>query len=202
MKDSGFRVQEAGRGQWPVVSGRRFRVWSCEFRELTAPRALATDHWPLATVSRRGFSLIEVLLATAVLLGCVVVMAQIARLGRLNAVDAENFTRAELVCQTRLNEILAGAVPMRAVRKEYLAEMPGWVLSVEVEPARIPTLAVLRVRVAQDVPEGQIGKHFTLVRWVRDPGNLASTAPEATEDAFPESSLPEDLPLPSAEELP
>ena len=101
-----------------------------------------------------GFTLLEVIMATAVLAGSVVVLLQIIYVGKGHIRNAEDYATAQLICQTRLNEILAGAKPLEAVEKEYLYEMPGWVLVVEVNPLAKSGLAELRVIVKQDASGG------------------------------------------------
>jgi hypothetical protein len=117
----------------------------------------------------------EVLMATAILLGSLVVLGQLATVGRMHANDAERLTAAQLLCQSKLNEILAGAERLRPVENEPLAEAPGWVWSVEIESAEKLHLKSLRVTVSEDLPEweeageGPRPKQFTLTRWIRDP---------------------------------
>ena len=124
---------------------------------------------------REGFSLLEVLLATSILLGCLVVLAELASIGRQHATDAQDLTAAQLICQTKLNEILAGASPVRSVQNRVLEDAPGWVYSVEIEPLDQPGLALLRVTVSEESDELQEAadqrhlKQFALVRWIRDP---------------------------------
>lgn len=49
---------------------------------------------------REGFSLLEVVLATAVLLGCVIVLSHIAFVGRSHMESADQLSIAQLACQT------------------------------------------------------------------------------------------------------
>ena len=97
-----------------------------------------------------GFTLLEVLIATAVLLACTILLADLAYVGRSHAKDAEDLAAAQLVCQTRLNEILAGAKPIRATSGEHPPELPGWILSVEVEPLKKSGLVAVRIIVKED----------------------------------------------------
>jgi len=137
---------------------------------------------------RGGFSLLEVLMAMGILLGCVIVLTELAAIGRAHATDAEILAKAQLLCQTRLNEMLAGAQPVMPVQDRTLDEEPGWEYSVKVDSVPYPGLVAVRVVVAQDVPEGQRGKRFSLVRWTRDPhGRLAASAGETAEEAGDEA---------------
>jgi general secretion pathway protein I len=130
---------------------------------------------------RSGFSLMEVLLATAILLGSLIVLGQLATVGRMHANDAAALTTAQLLCQSKLNEILAGASPVQSVERRALPEAPGWVYSVEIESVDKLDMVALRVTVSQAPPDAQEGselqepaegprpKQFSLTRWIRDP---------------------------------
>jgi hypothetical protein len=130
---------------------------------------------------RSGFSLIEVLLATSILLGSLIVLGQLAAVGRKHAHDAEAWTTAQLSCQSKLNEILAGIELVRSVQEEALPDAPGWVYSVEVEPAGRLGLASLRVIVSEDpaaLEEAGVErrlKQFSLTRWISDPYRESTT---------------------------
>ena len=120
---------------------------------------------------RTGFSLMEILLATSILLGSLIVLGQLAAVGRMHAEDADSLTNAQLICQTKLNEILAGLEPISSVENEPLADAPGWVYSVEVESVDRLGLSSLRVAVAQrdETTQGPVKERFALTRWMRDP---------------------------------
>ncbi len=58
--------------------------------------------------SRSGFSLIEVILATAILMGSVIVLARLAGMGREQAHKAALHTTAQQLCENTMNELLLG----------------------------------------------------------------------------------------------
>ena len=130
-------------------------------------RPAAGTYWPGPT--RRAFTLLEVILASGLLLGCVIVLAELASLGRQNANAAEDLTTAELLCQNRLNEILVGAVPLELVDSQPLEE-DDWQYSVALEPIAQPGLVALRVTVARQASSSRAAREFSLVRWIPDPG--------------------------------
>jgi len=127
----------------------------------------------------------EVLLATSILLGCVVVLGQLAAVGRKHVNDAERLTTAQLICQTKLNEILAGAAPVSSVQNQAVEGAPGWVYSVEVESLDKPGLASLCVTVSEDLPESdeatqrRRARQFVLTRWIRDPYQQSTASPDS-----------------------
>jgi prepilin-type N-terminal cleavage/methylation domain-containing protein len=104
-----------------------------------------------------GFTLLEVLIATAVLLACMILLTDLAHVGQSHAKDAEDLAAAQLVCQTRLNEMLAGAKPIRAVSQEHPPSLPGWILSVEVEPLKKSGLVAVRIIVKEDPSADEFG---------------------------------------------
>ena len=75
----------------------------------------------MTATNRSGFSLMEVLLATAILLGSVIVLGELAGIGRQNANSAEELATAQRLCQNKLNEILAGLTSLEPVEAETLA---------------------------------------------------------------------------------
>ena len=120
---------------------------------------------------RRGFSLMEVLLATSILLACVVVLAELAEVGRRHTVSVDQLTTAQMICQSKLNEIVAGVVPPIAVEAATVAEAPEWIYSVELESMTSLNLVVVRVTVAGQPVEDETAsqrpkKSFTLTRWM------------------------------------
>lgn len=122
---------------------------------------------------RPGFSLLEVMLATSILLACLIVLGELASVGRRHARDAEQLTTAQLVCRSRLNEILAGAAPLESQAASEIPELPGWSCKVEVEPLGRYGLSSVTVTVARvapatsETPTASGGKSFSLTRWIR-----------------------------------
>ncbi len=98
---------------------------------------------------RCGFSLLEVMLATTVLLGSVIVLSHIAFVGTAHMDAAAQYAAAQLVCQSRMNEMLAGAVPIEEVSGQAIAELPGWGLTVKVGSASQPGLLALEVTASE-----------------------------------------------------
>ncbi|MCA9073487.1 MAG: hypothetical protein KDA93_00535 [Planctomycetaceae bacterium] len=72
--------------------------------------------------SRAGFSLMEVLLATAILMGSVVVLGELASIGRKQAQRGRELAEAQQRCETLLNEVLLGLRPLTPVEQEPLLD--------------------------------------------------------------------------------
>ncbi len=127
---------------------------------------------------RRGFSLMEVLLATALLMGCVVVLTELATIGRHHIQKAEKLAAAELICQSAMAEILSGATPVETLQRRPVVGCPGWIISIDVLPLhKRPGLASLEIRVEEDLHEDEKCTEFTLVRWISHPDVSADVPP-------------------------
>jgi hypothetical protein len=112
---------------------------------------------------------LEVLLATGILLGCLVVLSELANIGRIHASVAQNGAVAARICQSKLNGILAGLAPVASVHEEPVEDSPGWWYSVEIESVRQRGLVAVRVTAGEDENSSGRPVEFSLVRWVRDP---------------------------------
>jgi type II secretory pathway pseudopilin PulG len=118
---------------------------------------------------RRGFSLLEVLLATGILIGSSIVLMELASIGMRHAASARDLSQAQLICQTKLNEIVAGVTPAETLRPMPCEDDPRWTYWVTVQPTDREGLMLLEVGVAQELIPNKQTNRFTLLRWVRAP---------------------------------
>lgn len=131
---------------------------------------------------RAAFSLLEVMLAAGILMACLIVLGELASVGRRHARDAEQLTAAQLVARSRLNEILAGAAPLESQPAGDVPDVPGWSCKVAVEPLGRLGLSCVTVTVARipaeelESPTGGGGKSFSLTRWVHASDHRPSEA--------------------------
>ena len=136
-----------------------------------------------------GFSLLEVVLALAILAGAVAVLGEVARSGMENARIARDLTAAQLLCESTLAEITAGATlpdPVYGVPYETVTDPtePDWLYSIEVEPVDEEGLIAVCVTVTKDLPPEMRPVEFFLVRWMIDPGVEMSTSLYAEESGL------------------
>jgi Tfp pilus assembly protein PilV len=130
---------------------------------------------------RAGFSLMEVLLATAILLGSILVLMELAGIGRYYIRSVEHLSEAQLLCQSKLNELLAGLAPLEEVQDRPVPDHADWEYSVEIRPVSGLEVSLLRVTVTEvrrsnEATQELRGrpKTFTLSRWIPNPqGNSA-----------------------------
>jgi len=78
-----------------------------------------------------GFSLLEVIIATAMLMGAAVVLSRLAGMGREQSQAAETLDTAQRLCEQTLNELLLGARPLVAAEDQPLVPLD----SVRLQPA-------------------------------------------------------------------
>jgi prepilin-type N-terminal cleavage/methylation domain-containing protein len=135
--------------------------------------------------ARRGFSLLEVVLAAAILAGAIVVLGEAARHAMRNAEAARDLASAQLLCESRLAEIVSGVLPAESVQNVPIPTgldptEPAWVYSVEVEQLDVEGLTAVRVTVARDLPAEKQPLQFSLVRWMGTSSDSSSGSQQDT----------------------
>lgn len=136
---------------------------------------------------RRAFSLLEILLATTILLGAIVVLGQLAHLGLRNAREASKMARAQQLCQNKLEGIVLGLEPPESIENVPFDEDPAWLYSIEMEPVEREGMMAVRVSVKEDLPEPSTPLEFSLVRWV---STAATSAEPQAGSAFDSALMP------------
>lgn len=121
---------------------------------------------------RKGFSLLEVLLAMSILLGAIIILGELTRMGRQHAAGARDRTQAQLLCQSVVNEIVAGTRLAEPAVDLAFEDRPDWLYSIQREPLERPGIAAWKISVRQDLPEEKKPIRYSMVRWVRsdEPG--------------------------------
>jgi len=74
--------------------------------------------------TRSGFSLIEVMIATAILMGSAIVLSRLAGMGREQSQKARLYSDAQQLCEQTMNELLLGMRPMELVESMPLIPLP------------------------------------------------------------------------------
>jgi len=142
----------------------------CRFRYEVYGNARDLCRFRYEVCATTGFTLLEVILALAILAGAVAVLGELVRIGARNAAAARNQTRAQLLCESLSAEIVVGAVEPDPVQRELVQTDPEWVYSIGIEPVDEEGLVALRVTVEQDMESRRRPAGFSLVRWIPDPG--------------------------------
>ena len=82
-----------------------------------------------AGARRRGMSLLEVMLSTAMLLASVMMLSRMAFLARKHAEGAEDRSTSQRYCQNVMEEMLAGVRPLQSVSPTLL-EGDVWIYKI------------------------------------------------------------------------
>jgi prepilin-type N-terminal cleavage/methylation domain-containing protein len=121
---------------------------------------------PRKIVRRRGLSLLEVVLALAILSGAFASLTQLVSTGLRAAANARDLTRAQIMAETVVSEIVAGVTPAAPITQAELE--PGWLVSINVVPTVQDGVIQLVVGVER-VNESRQSVRYEITRWLRDP---------------------------------
>ncbi|MGA2619007.1 MAG: prepilin-type N-terminal cleavage/methylation domain-containing protein [Thermoguttaceae bacterium] len=127
-----------------------------------------------------GFSLLEVILALAILAGAIAVLGEAGRLALRNAETARDLARAQVLCESKLAEIVAGLTAPDPVENTAFdttnnPDVAGWLYSIQSQPTDENGLISVQVTVSRDLPAAQHPIQFSLVRWMADPNAVSSS---------------------------
>ncbi|MDR2755231.1 MAG: prepilin-type N-terminal cleavage/methylation domain-containing protein [Planctomycetaceae bacterium] len=117
---------------------------------------------------RDGYTLLEVLMATAILLLGLSTVLGIMRSTHQRSIAAADLADAQLACQTLLNELLAQQSRIKPVPAKPIEGLPDWNISVTVYPAAKTGLFVVHIT-AQKIDlhtQKPTGIMYQLFRWV------------------------------------
>jgi prepilin-type N-terminal cleavage/methylation domain-containing protein len=143
----------------------------------------ASESFRARRAGHGGFSLLEVIVALAILSTSTVLLLSIFSTAEKHAARAEERVRQQMLCLTLMDELLLQRHEIHDVEDEPLASDSNWRYSVEFTPTHIEGLMRLRVTVYRvrgvvnqqiqgqnesDHPRGS----FQLVRWVKAPPSI------------------------------
>lgn len=137
-----------------------------------------------------GFSLLEVILALAILAGALAALGEVMRLGDENASAAADESRAAMLAESVMSELLVGARPITNVSGATLPleDDPAWVVSVEVADTPYMELVAVRVSIVQQLPPEQRPARCDLVRWMPNPNYIPASQQESSTSASSSST--------------
>ena len=116
---------------------------------------------------RKGLSLLEVILAIAILGVSMAVLYQMLGVGYRSAIETRARTDANILLDTKMAEVAAGVIPLENAGGVEIAENPDWEYSVDV--AEADQIGLLSVTVT--VQQTQVARPLAIsvVRFMADP---------------------------------
>lgn len=102
-------------------------------------------------IKRRGLTLLEMLLAAAILAMSLAVLARQNGVGVRAALRSQLETESAVLCQSQLNRLLSEKTPTDSIAERPLTEAGSkshrWMWSAQVEPSSVPELRLVNVTV-------------------------------------------------------
>jgi type II secretory pathway pseudopilin PulG len=142
----------------------------------------------LQSKKRKAFSILEVILALAILTGAIAVLGELGRLGFQNAKAAQDLTKAQMLCESKMAEYTSGittpqsvaATPFDAIDQDN-SNSTTWVYSVDMQQIDQDGLDALCVTVTQNLPAAQHPISYSITRWIVDPTVTQAAASTSTQ---------------------
>jgi len=132
----------------------------------------------LCPCKRAGLSLLEVMLALAILGGALAAIGELMRIGSRNAEMARDLTTAQLLCESTMAEVQLGFLPMQTVGPVEVNDLQyqqEWLYTITVEPIDQEGLTSVWVRIEQNPEVFSRPVAFQATRWMIDPSVAALT---------------------------
>lgn len=120
---------------------------------------------------RHGLTLLEVLLALAILGGALATIGELMRIGSRNAEIARDKTTAQLLAETTMSELDVGFLPLQSSGQAAVADVEyqnDWFFSVVVEQQNQGALVSVAVTVEQNSDVYSRPVSITFTRWMID----------------------------------
>lgn len=129
---------------------------------------------------RRGLSILETMLALAILGGTLAALGELVRTGTRAAQRAEDVTIGQMLCENLINETVVGLRPLNGGQGVF-PDYPEWAYMIEVMPVdeQGGLLAVAATVMHNDGTPQPF--QFQLIRWTIDPVFKYPPPPEEEE---------------------
>jgi type II secretory pathway pseudopilin PulG len=144
----------------------------------------------IPTLPRRtAISLLEVVLALAILGVASAYLAQSMQLAAQNAIRAQRLTQAELVMESVMNQVIAGVIPAQSVTwAPYTTTSANgnWNYMINVAQAEMQGMIGVQVAVQESRASGATDSQvpdLVATRWIIDPSLELDVPPEQSADS-------------------
>ena len=101
--------------------------------------------------ARRGLSLVEVLLALAIMLLSLAAVSQLMNIGTSRGIEARLYARGVRLSQAKMAELEAGVVPLdQPTNGTFDDPDSDWSYTIDSQPQGVPNLYTVTVKVSRD----------------------------------------------------
>ena len=141
-----------------------------------------------SNATRRGVSLLEVLVATAIFLFSVVALGRLIVLSGDLSNEVQQQAQAAHLAQAKLAEVVAGVVALQSQSDVPFDEDPDWQWSMDSQAGSAPNLYTVTVKVTRDLR----GQPFevSLTQILYDPSKIGSSAQAEKTDVDTSGTMP------------
>ncbi|MCX7418131.1 MAG: hypothetical protein NT013_01155 [Planctomycetia bacterium] len=134
---------------------------------------------------QRGFTLFEILLSLGLFLGALAVLSQIWYGGVRASVQSRLRTQAIFRCESKLSELVAGAIPLLETSDTPFEDDASWTWNLQVLRGHHADLKLVVVNVAHPGQGGLSSSSHQLSRLIRDRQVWVNAQQTTTEDQQP-----------------
>ena len=131
---------------------------------------------------QRGFTLFEILLSLGLFLGALAVLSQMWYGGVRASVQSRLRTQAIFRCESKLNEVVAGVVPLQSTGDTPFEDDSTWTWNLQVETFPHADLLKAVVNVTHPGQGGLSSSSHQLSRLIRDPQVWVNAQQTTTEE--------------------
>jgi type II secretion system protein I len=134
--------------------------------------------------SAQGFTLLEVILALVILGGALAIFGEVMQLANRNAADAQAETQAQILAESVMDQMLAGAIDASNASRQPLeiVDATPWLYSVAVGTTDRLGVIPVEVIVEQDLEPQFSPVNYRLFRWLPSVAESDENADEAAAD--------------------
>ena len=118
---------------------------------------------------RQALTLLEVMLAIAILGTSLAVVGELVRIGVTGSLRSRDLTRAQMYAESKLAEIATGIMPVQSMPPTPYETDPAFIYLVDVQPGLLEGILQVLLHVVNYVAQGGEPVYFELYRWIVDP---------------------------------
>ena len=141
---------------------------------------------------RQGLTLLEVILGLAIFVGALAVISKLVELGVRASRYAQLQTRAVMLAESKMGELVAGVLPLDSAGGDVFAEDPAWQWQLSVSDGPVDGLRWVSITVVP-ASGGELATNrerieYSLSRWLLDPSYSADLDLAASSSATGDTS--------------